>query len=177
VQPPPVRSSGRKSKCRAHRWPARAPGAKPVEEVEEAPVVTSPRPCRHRVLPCNCCAPGVACCWWSYPPAKRSRAAIRPICCSRTCCAPPACRTPADHRRAGALAAAGARHHGSGPGSGARLRPGFVSARLEDAPCACLWLIGLPAVRFAGEADAEAFNSELQVEGLGWPGPCRAWNC
>ena len=28
-------------------------------------------------------------------------------------------------------------------------------ARLEEAECACLWLIGLPAVRFAGEADAE----------------------
>jgi hypothetical protein len=30
-----------------------------------------------------------------------------------------------------------------------------------------LWLIGLPAIRFAGEADAEAYNRELQVEGLG----------
>jgi hypothetical protein len=43
----------------------------------------------------------------------------------------------------------------------------FVSARLEDAPCVCLWLIGLPAVRFAGEADAQSYNRELQVEGLG----------
>ena len=43
----------------------------------------------------------------------------------------------------------------------------FVSARLEEAPCACLWLIGLPSVRFAGEANAEAFSSELEVEGLG----------
>ena len=44
---------------------------------------------------------------------------------------------------------------------------GFLSARLEDAPCVCLWLIGLPAVRFAGEADAQSYNRELQVEGLG----------
>jgi hypothetical protein len=35
----------------------------------------------------------------------------------------------------------------------------------------CLWLIGLPAVRFAGEADAEAWYRELQVEGLGSVGP------
>jgi hypothetical protein len=38
---------------------------------------------------------------------------------------------------------------------------------MEETPCACLWLIGLPAVRFAGEADAGAFNRELQIEGLG----------
>ncbi|MFZ6045308.1 energy transducer TonB [Pseudomonas sp. CR3202] len=45
---------------------------------------------------------------------------------------------------------------------------GFVGARLEEqGACACLWLVGLPAVRFAGEADAGAFNRELQVEGLG----------
>ncbi|AZE98158.1 Periplasmic protein TonB [Pseudomonas orientalis] len=43
----------------------------------------------------------------------------------------------------------------------------FVSARLEDEPCVCLWLIGLPAVRFAGEANAEAWYRELQVESLG----------
>lgn len=44
----------------------------------------------------------------------------------------------------------------------------FVAARLEEqARCACLWLVGLPAVRFAGDADAEAYNRELQVEGLG----------
>ncbi|MGH8385925.1 MAG: energy transducer TonB [Pseudomonas sp.] len=54
-----------------------------------------------------------------------------------------------------------------GPEAARDFVQGFVSARLEDAPCVCLWLIGLPAVRFAGEADAESFNRELQVEGLG----------
>ncbi len=45
---------------------------------------------------------------------------------------------------------------------------GFISARLEEqGACACLWLIGLPAVRFAGEAGAEAYNRELQIDGLG----------
>lgn len=44
---------------------------------------------------------------------------------------------------------------------------GFIQARLEEAPCSCLWLIGLPAVRFAGEADEQAYYRELPVEGLG----------
>ncbi|MGC5703591.1 energy transducer TonB [Pseudomonas sp. NFXW11] len=43
----------------------------------------------------------------------------------------------------------------------------FVGMRIEEEPCVCLWLIGLPAVRFAGEADAESYTRELQVEGLG----------
>ena len=54
-----------------------------------------------------------------------------------------------------------------GPEAARDFVQGFLSVRMEEAPCACLWLIGLPAVRFAGEADAEAFNSELQIEGLG----------
>ena len=44
----------------------------------------------------------------------------------------------------------------------------FIGARLEEqGACACLWLVGLPAIRFAGDADAEAYNRELQVDGLG----------
>lgn len=44
----------------------------------------------------------------------------------------------------------------------------FIAARLEEQEaCACLWLVGLPAIRFAGEADAEAYNRELRIEGLG----------
>lgn len=54
-----------------------------------------------------------------------------------------------------------------GPEAARDFVQGFLGARLEEAPCACLWLIGLPAVRFAGEADAESYNRELQVEGLG----------
>ncbi|MCK1787132.1 energy transducer TonB, partial [Pseudomonas sp. TNT11] len=54
-----------------------------------------------------------------------------------------------------------------GPDAARDFVQGFVSARLEDEPCVCLWLIGLPAVRFAGEADAEVWYRELQVEGLG----------
>ncbi|MDB6444697.1 MULTISPECIES: energy transducer TonB [Pseudomonas] len=54
-----------------------------------------------------------------------------------------------------------------GPEAARDFVQGFVSARLEDEPCVCLWLIGLPAVKFAGEADQDAFNRELQVEGLG----------
>ncbi|MNF47946.1 hypothetical protein D3C84_291610 [compost metagenome] len=55
-----------------------------------------------------------------------------------------------------------------GPDAARDFVQGFVGVRLEEqGECACLWLVGLPAVRFAGEADAEAFNRELQVEGLG----------
>ncbi len=54
-----------------------------------------------------------------------------------------------------------------GPEAARDFVQGFVLARLEEAPCDCLWLVGLPAVRFAGEANAEDYNRELQVEGLG----------
>jgi hypothetical protein len=54
-----------------------------------------------------------------------------------------------------------------GPDAAREFVQGFLMARLEDAECACLWLIGLPAVRFAGEVNAESFNRELEIEGLG----------
>jgi hypothetical protein len=55
-----------------------------------------------------------------------------------------------------------------GPQAALEYVQGFLMARLEEAEdCKCLWLVGLPAIRFAGEADAEAYNRELQVEGLG----------
>lgn len=43
----------------------------------------------------------------------------------------------------------------------------FVASRIEQQPCACLWLVGMPAIRFAGEGDEHSYNRELQVEGLG----------
>ncbi|WP_324733341.1 energy transducer TonB [Pseudomonas paeninsulae] len=44
----------------------------------------------------------------------------------------------------------------------------FIAARLEEQqPCSCLWLVGLPAIRFAGDADAELYNRELQIDELG----------
>ncbi|WP_417777831.1 energy transducer TonB [Stutzerimonas xanthomarina] len=44
---------------------------------------------------------------------------------------------------------------------------GVVAAELEDMGCACLWLIGSPALRFAGEVEADACYRELTIEGLG----------
>ncbi len=44
---------------------------------------------------------------------------------------------------------------------------GVVAAELEESRCACLWLVGLPALRFAGEVEADACNRELNVEGIG----------
>lgn len=43
----------------------------------------------------------------------------------------------------------------------------FIQARLEESPCACLWLVGLPAVRFAGQVDEQAYYRELSIDGLG----------
>ncbi|WP_060482426.1 hypothetical protein [Pseudomonas sp. NBRC 111119] len=43
----------------------------------------------------------------------------------------------------------------------------FVQARLEDAPCTCLWLVGLPALRFAANADEQAYYQTLPLGGLG----------
>lgn len=55
-----------------------------------------------------------------------------------------------------------------GPQAALEYVQSFVGARLEQQePCSCLWLVGLPAIRFAGEADAAAYNRELQIEGLG----------
>ncbi|BFO06233.1 hypothetical protein KNHN1_46110 [Pseudomonas guariconensis] len=54
-----------------------------------------------------------------------------------------------------------------GPEAARDFVQGFIQARLEEAPCTCLWLVGLPAVRFAGQADSEAYYQELKVEGLG----------
>lgn len=54
-----------------------------------------------------------------------------------------------------------------GPQAALEFVQSFVAARLEEQPCTCLWLVGLPAIRFAGEADEQSYNRELQIEGLG----------
>jgi hypothetical protein len=55
-----------------------------------------------------------------------------------------------------------------GPQAALEYVQGFLMARMEqEQDCKCLWLVGLPAIRFAGEADEDAYNRELQVEGLG----------
>lgn len=54
-----------------------------------------------------------------------------------------------------------------GPDAARDYVQGVLAGQLEAQPCRCLWLIGLPAVRFAGEVADEAYYRELQVEGLG----------
>jgi hypothetical protein len=44
---------------------------------------------------------------------------------------------------------------------------GVVAAELEEVGCACVWLVGLPALRFAGEVEADAYYRELHIEGIG----------
>lgn len=54
-----------------------------------------------------------------------------------------------------------------GPQAALQYVQSFVAARLEEeGECACLWLVGLPALRFAGETDADAYLRELHVDGL-----------
>ncbi|MBJ9976740.1 energy transducer TonB [Pseudomonas sp. S75] len=54
-----------------------------------------------------------------------------------------------------------------GPEAARDFVQGFVQARLEESPCACLWLVGLPAVRFAADADDQVYGQVLAVQGLG----------
>ncbi len=54
-----------------------------------------------------------------------------------------------------------------GPDAARDFVQGFVAARLEEEPCGCLWLIGLPAMRFAGNVDAESYCLDLPIDGLG----------
>lgn len=55
-----------------------------------------------------------------------------------------------------------------GPQAALEFIQSYLAAQLEQQErCACVWLVGLPAIRYAGEADESAYNSELQVEGVG----------
>lgn len=55
-----------------------------------------------------------------------------------------------------------------GPQAALEYVQSFVAARLEEqGGCVCLWLLGESAIRFAGEGDVEAYNRELQIDGLG----------
>lgn len=55
-----------------------------------------------------------------------------------------------------------------GPEMACEFVQSFVAARLEEQePCACLWLIGSSALRFAGELEPTAYLRELNHETLG----------
>ncbi|NRH28621.1 energy transducer TonB [Pseudomonas sp. MS19] len=55
-----------------------------------------------------------------------------------------------------------------GPAAALEFVQSFTAARIEEqGGCSCLWLVGLPAIRFAGDAHEDAYNRELQVEGVG----------
>lgn len=44
---------------------------------------------------------------------------------------------------------------------------GVLAAELEEMGCDCIWLIGLPALQYAGEVDGDACYRELAIEGIG----------
>lgn len=55
-----------------------------------------------------------------------------------------------------------------GPAAALEFVQSYIVARLEEQePCICLWLVGLPAIRFAGDAGEGAYNRELKIEGIG----------
>jgi len=54
-----------------------------------------------------------------------------------------------------------------GPEAARDFVQGFIQARLEETPCSLIWLVGLPAMRFAANADTEAYYQVLQIDGLG----------
>ena len=55
-----------------------------------------------------------------------------------------------------------------GPDAARDFLQGYLVARMEDQPgTACLWLVGLPAMRHAGEVGADMYHRELQIEGIG----------
>ncbi|PVZ15909.1 hypothetical protein SAMN05660463_03873 [Pseudomonas sp. URIL14HWK12:I9] len=54
-----------------------------------------------------------------------------------------------------------------GPQAATDFVQGFVAAQVEREPCICLWLVGLPALRFGGASDADSYHRHWQVEGLG----------
>lgn len=56
-----------------------------------------------------------------------------------------------------------------GPQAAREFVQGYVMARVEeqDQAPASIWLIGLPALRFAGEAEADSYEHELSIDGIG----------
>lgn len=44
---------------------------------------------------------------------------------------------------------------------------GVLMVELEQMGCDCIWLVGRPALRYAGEADEQALCRELAIEGIG----------
>lgn len=54
-----------------------------------------------------------------------------------------------------------------GPEAAKDFVQGFVAAQCEAEPCACLWLVGLPALRYAAGSDDSTYYQDWPVEGLG----------
>lgn len=44
---------------------------------------------------------------------------------------------------------------------------GVLAAELEEMGCDCIWLIGLPALQYAGEVEEDACYRELAIDGIG----------
>lgn len=54
-----------------------------------------------------------------------------------------------------------------GPQQALEFVQSYLMARLEEQACCCIWLVGLPAIRYAADGDEHDYLKELPVEGLG----------
>lgn len=54
-----------------------------------------------------------------------------------------------------------------GPEAARDFVQGFVAAQCEAEPCACLWLVGLPALRYSAGGDESAWYTDWSADGLG----------
>ncbi|MNZ84427.1 hypothetical protein D3C78_1031830 [compost metagenome] len=61
----------------------------------------------------------------------------------------------------------GNREFDQGPAAARDYVRAVLQGQLEQEPAACVWLIGTPAARFAGEEDAVAACREIDLAGLG----------
>jgi len=57
-----------------------------------------------------------------------------------------------------------------GPEAARDFVQGFISVQLETEPCDCIWLVGLPALRYAADAGESAFYSVVPIDNL-----CEGW--
>lgn len=58
-------------------------------------------------------------------------------------------------------------HIDQGPTAARDYVRAVLLGQLEQEPCACLWLVGAPAARFAGDEDEQAACREIDLAGLG----------
>jgi len=57
-----------------------------------------------------------------------------------------------------------------GPEAARDFVQGFIAVQLETEPCDCIWLVGLPALRYAADVGESAFHTLVAIDNL-----CEGW--